>query len=181
MRRKIFIILSILLVSNFMSYCSETQPNVYKKAKELLVQANKNVDYSTFKKFYNLYSSLDTDEQSKIQIDSAIYNLVLRFLQKLSFQKPTHSLFLTYNDIFNYFNDNAEGGEEAAEDFSDYFMKNIKESLNTLDKIKDSKIQEKLISQATFVEGRDKKIIEYIETNKLKNKSYYKYFLKYKD
>ena len=180
MNVKILFIISILLLFNILCFCDSTTADNYQKAKELLIQANMNVNYSSFMDFYDVYSSLHEDTKNKMQVDSTIYNLVSEYLNKLFSKTPTDSLLLTYYTIFNYFKNNAEGSELASESFSDYFMKDLNKSLNALGKIKDKHIQGTLASEAVFIEGRDIQIINYIEKNNLKNKNYYKYFLKYK-
>ena len=180
MNTKFIFSVIIFFIFSIFCYCDSTNVNKYQKAKELLIQANMNVNYSSFNDFYEVYSSLNEVTKNKMQIDSTIYNLVSEYLIKISSKSPTDSLLLSYYTIFNYFKNNAEGSELASELFSDYFMNDLEKSLNALGKIKDKNIQKTLASEAVFVEGRDIQIINYIEKNNLKNKNYYKYFLEYK-
>ena len=160
--------------------CNSSSIDNVQSARELLEKANSQMAYSTFTKFYNLYSQLPEETKDKIQLNEEIYNLTLKYLDKISNEQPTDSLLLTYHTIFKYFKDNAEGSEIAAENFSDYFIKDLQNSLKALAEINDDKIQKELISQIMFVEGRDKEIIDYIESNHLTDKNYYKLFLDYK-
>ncbi len=113
--------------------------------------------------------------------NSTVLDLLIKYYEQHLGDSINDSLYVVHFQISDLLKNNAEYSEWIGEDFSDFFVKNIGKALKLLDKIKDTSAIDRIANDASFIEGNNAKILDYMVKNKLQNHNYYKYFINYKD
>ena len=133
--------------------------------------------------FLEVVDSLKKDHQNgeKCLSNSTVLDLLIKYYEQHLRDSINDSLYVVHFQISDLLKNNAEYSEWIGEDFSDFFVKNIGKALKLLDKIKDTSAIDRIANDASFIEGNNAKILDYIVKNKLQNHNYYKYFINYKD
>ena len=175
MGKKIIISLILTLIFSIPLFSYQSD-KVFKKFDYSIA----NTDAKTFLEFVEEYKELDEKVKLDFRLKQSNLIKILNFEKKLFEYGPTDTLYSVHIKIKKMLSNNAELGEVIDELFSDFFIKNMKTSLCVLEGIQNEEDYNILVNSIVFVEGAAKKILKFIEESGLKNKAYYKTFIKYK-
>lgn len=175
-------LLFLIAIMFFLSaYSMPRESETDSTAEVVLLRASRSGEPSAFSQFLTQLKTLDSVEQEQFLLRKKINLLVLKFHERMLCRRPTRSIFETHLHVAILVQDNAESSEMVAEEFSHYFLEHLKVSLKTLEQFSDSSTIMKLVADAVFQEGAGPRIVNFIEKNKLTRKTYYSYFLPYKE
>jgi hypothetical protein len=149
---------------------------------KLYREATQNSDIGKFLKFIELLNNFEEKQRHDFLMDQENLEGILDFERIVFNSSSKDSVFILHEQIGRLLSDNAEYSEILYEEFSKYFIKDIKSSLESFERLKDQKAQEIIIDSVVFYEGSADSIINYIEQNNLSEiyKSSYDLFLPYK-
>lgn len=129
-------------------------------------------------KFLILFLTFQLINFAQNKIDQIEYDETFHFIDSLTNNKPSTSLFNEFYKIAIKYKNSAELSEYIAGKLSDYIERNLGKSLFVLEKLDNDKLSV-LAKQFSFGEGTIDIIMDYILNNYLYHKKYFNYFKKY--